>query len=549
MMMENLPALFGGWSMKDHLGIKQDVAALYLRLSKEDIDKISKGDDSESIKNQRLLLTDEAIKRGFIIGDVYSDEDYSGTDSSRPAFQRLIEDAKLKKFNIVLCKSQSRFTRDMAISEQYINGMFPLLGIRFISIVDHVDTDIKGNKKARQINALINEWYVEDLSENIKSVYRSKMRQGQFLGSFATYGYRKDENDRHRLVVDEEAAEVVRKIYQMYLDGYGTKTICDRLQEDGILTPTKYKESKGFHYKTPYSEKYSGKWSPTTVKHILSNESYIGTLIQGREKKVSYKSKKVVLAPKEEWVIIKDNHEPIISKEDFYKVQELLKLNRKCSQNAAQAGKFYPLAGKVKCKDCGSTMVRSGTKGTNANYLRCRLASKSASKECTNHNIKYSLLEEKILEALQGHVDDLLGSQPQLETITAQLIPEGGGRKKELEARIKKLYQEKENLSTSLRNCYIDKYSGEMDEDMFFRIKEEYSRKIKNINREIGAVEGKLSVFCSTPTTSQAAHDIIKKYATFTELTNEMAFDFIDYVEIGEKDEAGEQEITIHWKF
>ena len=166
--------------MKDHLGIKQDVAALYLRLSKEDIDKISKGDDSESIKNQRLLLTDEAIKRGFIIGNVYSDEDYSGTDSSRPAFLRLIEDAKLKKFNIVLCKSQSRFTRDMAVSEQYINGMFPLLGIRFISIVDHVDTDIKGNKKARQINALINEWYVEDLSDNIKSVYRSKCGRDNF---------------------------------------------------------------------------------------------------------------------------------------------------------------------------------------------------------------------------------------------------------------------------------------------------------------------------------------------------------------------------------
>ena len=147
--------------MVNYLEAKQNVAALYLRLSKEDIDKISKGDDSESIKNQRLLLTDEAIKRGFIIGNVYSDEDYSGTDSSRPAFLRLIEDAKLKKFNIVLCKSQSRFTRDMAVSEQYINGMFPLLGIRFISIVDHVDTDIKGNKKARQINALINEWYVK----------------------------------------------------------------------------------------------------------------------------------------------------------------------------------------------------------------------------------------------------------------------------------------------------------------------------------------------------------------------------------------------------
>ena len=535
--------------MVNYLEAKQNVAALYLRLSKEDIDKISKGDDSESIKNQRLLLTDEAIKRGFIIGNVYSDEDYSGTDSSRPAFLRLIEDAKLKKFNIVLCKSQSRFTRDMAVSEQYINGMFPLLGIRFISIVDHVDTDIKGNKKARQINALINEWYVEDLSDNIKSVYRSKMRQGQFLGSFAVYGYQKDKADKHKLVIDEDAAEVVREIFQLYLSGYGTKSICLHLQEKGILVPSQYKKSKGLNYKTPYDDRYNGMWSQSTVKRILSNESYIGTLIQGREKKISYKSKKVVLAPKEEWVVIKDNHEPIISKEDFYKVQELLKMNRKNPKKTAPMGKFYPLAGKVKCKDCRSTMVRSGTKGTNANYLRCRLASKSASRECTNHNIKYSLLEERILATLQEHVNDMIDNQPQLDDIAAQLVPMEGGRKKELEASIKKLYQEQEKLNTGLRNCYIDKYSGEMDEDMFLRIKEEYSRKIKSINQEIEITEGKLSVYCSNSQISQAAHDILKKYSTFTELTNEMAYDFIDFVEIGEKNEAGEQDVIIHWNF
>ena len=156
-----------------------DAAALYLRLSKEDIDKINGGDDSESIKNQRIMLTDEALKRGFMIADIYSDDDYSGTDSERPEFKRLIEDAKLKKFNVVLCKSQSRFTRDMEMAEKYINRIFPLLGIRFISVVDNIDTNIKGNKKARQINALINEWYVEDLSDNIRSVFRAKMQQGQ----------------------------------------------------------------------------------------------------------------------------------------------------------------------------------------------------------------------------------------------------------------------------------------------------------------------------------------------------------------------------------
>lgn len=237
------------------------------------------------------------------------------------------------------------------------------------------------------------------------------MRQGQFLGPFAVYGYCKDEADRHKLKIDEEAAAVVRKIFQYCLAGYGAQNICYKLQEEGILTPTAYKQSKGLRYHTPFGDEYAGKyqlWSTTTVKRLLTNEVYIGTLIQGREKKISYKSKKTVIAPKEEWVVIQENHEPIISKEEFYQVQEILKLRRKYSGASDQEGKLYPLAGKVKCRDCGNPMLRSGMKGTNGNYLRCRLANKSLSKECTTHNIKYMALEEKVLEALRQHISDIL---------------------------------------------------------------------------------------------------------------------------------------------
>lgn len=520
---------------------KTDVAALYLRLSKEDIDKISKGDDSESIRNQRLLLADEAAQRGFAVGEVYVDEDYSGTDGSRPAFQRLIADAKLKKFDVVLCKSQSRFTRDMEMSERYINGLFPMLGIRFISIIDHVDTAVKGNKKARQINALINEWYVEDLSENIKSVYRSKMRQGQFLGAFAVYGYQKDKADRHRLVIDEEAAEVVRKIFRYCLEGCGARAICYRLQAEGILTPTEYKKSKGLNFKTPYSDRYSGKWAQTTIKRILSNRVYIGTLIQGREKKLSYKSKKVVIAPEEEWVVIEDNHEPIIAKEDFYKVQELLRLRRH-SGNAAKDGRFYPLAGKVRCRDCGATMIRSGTKGTAGNYLRCRLASKSASKECSGHNIRYSLLEKEIREALQCHINEILDDETQMMEITAQIMSGREEREKSVAKQAGKLYQEKNQLEIGMRNLYMDKYAGKVDEEMFFQVKEGFDRKMKNVCEEIKSLEEKPADFCSREGRGAIS-------GMFAELTNEIVNDFIDYIEVGEKNECQEQEVIVHWNF
>ncbi|MBQ5673662.1 MAG: recombinase family protein, partial [Lachnospiraceae bacterium] len=256
--------------------------------------------------------------------------------------------------------------------EKYIHGLFPQWGIRFISIVDNADTDIKGNKKSRQINGLVNEWYLEDMSENIRSVLKNRRENGFHIGPSALYGYKKDPDNKGRLIIDEEAAEVVRKIFRYCLDGYGAQSICYKLQEEGILTPTEYKRSKGMKFYTPLqAERYSGKyrlWSVSTVKRILSNEMYIGTLVQGRERKISYKSKKVVVVPKNEWVMIPDCHEAIISKSDFYRAQEVLKLRRKCSAVSDGQKKPYPLAGKVLCKDCGNPLARSGKKNKNTNY-------------------------------------------------------------------------------------------------------------------------------------------------------------------------------------
>lgn len=533
-----------------NIGGGQNVAALYLRLSKEDIDKISRGDDSESIKNQRLLLEEEAKKRGFFICDVYSDDDFSGTSSKRPEFNRLIADAERGLFNVVLCKSQSRFTRDMEVAEKYINRIFPMMGIRFIGLVDHVDTDIKGNKKARQINALINEWYVEDLSENIRAVFRSKMRQGQFLGPYAAYGYKKAEDDKHKLVVDAEAATVVRKIFQYCIEGYGAKKICDKLWEEGIVPPSVYRKQNGGNYKNPQSEKYTLShclWGVTTVKKILSNEVYIGTLIQGKERKVSYKSDKVVAVPKEDWIVIQDNHEPIISKEDFYKVQEILRLRRKSSPYD-KGQKIYPLAGKVICKDCGSSMLRCGTKGTEANYLRCKLASKTNSEECSGHNIRYSVLEEKVLSEIQMHVDSILED----ETTMAELADTVVGKKNpifEWEKKIKELRREKEKIVLGLKSCYMDKYTGEIDEDLFLRMKIDFNIKGKRIDNELALAENKLLQYRGVAEMRDKGKEIVRRYTSFCELTNEIANDFIEYIEIGEKNAEKEQEVLVHWKF
>ena len=170
--------------------------AIYCRLSEEDKNKRCVEDDSESIRNQKAMLCEYVYKHNWELYDIYSDEDYAGTDRERPQFKKLLEDAENKKFDIVLCKTQSRFTRELELVEKYIHGLFPIWGIRFISIVDNADTENKGNKKARQINGLVNEWYLEDMSENIKSVLTSKRKKGEHIGSFALYGYKKDPNKK-----------------------------------------------------------------------------------------------------------------------------------------------------------------------------------------------------------------------------------------------------------------------------------------------------------------------------------------------------------------
>ncbi len=300
------------------------LAAIYCRLSKEDAGR-ENGTNSESIVNQRNLLIDYAMKHKFEIYDYYIDEDRSGLDRERPEFRRLIEDAKLGSFSVVLCKTQSRFTRDMELVEKYIHGLFPLWGIRFISVVETYDTAVKGNKKARQISGLVNEWYCEDLSENIKAVLHKKMQDGEFIGSFACYGYKKAPDNRHALEIEEETAQVVRDIFNMYLNGCGVKQIADILRLRQVLTPTAWKQSKGLLYINP-SAKQNGecyKWSTSTIKKILSNEAYIGTLIQGREQKISYKDKKMRAVPKRDWVCVQNHHEAIINKEVFEQVRQL----------------------------------------------------------------------------------------------------------------------------------------------------------------------------------------------------------------------------------
>ena len=251
--------------------------AIYCRLSEEDRNKKQETDDSNSIQNQKAMLLEYSIQQGWEVYNIYSDDNYTGSDRNRPEFKRLLDDAEAHKFDIVLCKSQSRFTRELELVEKYINGLFPIWGIRFISLVDNADTANKGNKKSRQINGLVNEWYLEDMSENIRAVLTNRRKNGFHIGAFALYGYQKDPKQKGHLIIDEEAAAIVREVFTLFSQGYGKTAIARMLNERGVPNPTEYKRQHGLRYQQPKCRN-STLWKYFAISDMLTNEIYIGNM-------------------------------------------------------------------------------------------------------------------------------------------------------------------------------------------------------------------------------------------------------------------------------
>lgn len=369
-------------------------AALYCRLSEEDRNKSRKEEDSQSIQNQKSMLLQYAFAQGWEIYDVYSDDDYAGADRRRPAFNRLLRDAREHRFDIILCKTQSRFTREVELVEKYIHGLFPLWGIRFVSIVDNADTAIRGNKKARQINALVNEWYLEDMSENIRSVLDNRRQNGLHIGSFALYGYQKDPLQKGHLLVDEEAAAIVHEVFTLFAQGYGKTAIARILNERGIPNPTEYKRQKGLRYRQP-GDQNSTLWSYSAIAHMLTNEIYTGTMVQGRYGSVSYKTKQNRPRPKELWYRVPRTHEAIIEPQLWEEVQHLISLRTR----SCPGGRPGLFARKAFCMYCGRSM-RSFKTADGRRYLGCPTRH-LASNACIGSFLSVNRLAETVLGELK----------------------------------------------------------------------------------------------------------------------------------------------------
>lgn len=523
------------------ISMKGNRAVLYLRLSKEDADKISKGDDSASIKNQRLLLTDYALSHEFQVVKVYSDDDESGLYDDRPDFEKMMMDAKLGEFDVIIAKTQSRFSRNMEHIEKYLHHDLPNLGVRFIGVVDGVDTDNEANKKSRQINGLVNEWYCEDLSKNIRSSFKAKMRNGQFLGSSCPYGYKKDPKNHNHLVVDEYAASVVRRIYRLYLSGYGKAKIGAILSSDGILIPTLYKkEVLKENYHNAKALDTTKTWPYQTIHTILNNETYLGHLIQNKVNTLSYKDKKKKKLPREKWIIVKNAHEAIIEPEVFAMVQKLQKTRTKSVEAIKANGVF---SGMLYCADCKHAMLRKYARRGNKGFTgyMCKTYKTQGKQFCSSHSIALHDLEKAVLSSVKCEARKILQEEEVEELKKMQVCRENERHDKMQLETLQKRIEQIERFKKKTYQNYMEELISKEDYKTYVT---EYETEIQDLQKQKVSICEKEDLQKELDTEHDEWVEAFKDYINVNNLTRDMVLELIEKIEVQE-----DGSITIYYKF
>lgn len=516
-----------------------DTVAIYIRLSKEDSDKGN--EESESIQNQRMILDNYAAKQGWSVYDRYIDEDWSGSDRGRPEFHRLINDAKTGKFNIVLVKTQSRFARDSKYIEDYVHNLFMEKGIRFVSVVDNIDTSQIGSKLNSRVHAIFDEEQLDLLSSNIRKSFEEKSKQGQFFGSMPPYGYKKDPHDKNHLVIDAEAAKVVRTIFEMTAAGHTYLEIAGYLNNRAYLIPSEYKRKQGYKVDGMYDRHMKlGKWTRDMVRTFLTNEVYRGTIINHKSTVVNFRTKKKRNLPKELHVKVENMHEAIIDEDLWNRVQELRKSRRKSGNG--KNGKKHPLSSTVFCGKCGSKMYKCKSGGIE--YFRCYRATSIG--ECDNNKrIRLDILEkiviDKINETLSMYINGEYLSKN--VTVTNRLENELSDcikRKNELE---KALDNSRENLKNLLK-AYTDHI---VDRSIYEEVQNDYLKEKEECQKRIEAVDTEIAEIKQSMLSREDKESILKKYTHIDELTIPIVQEFIDSIIIGEiSGQTGQRDIIIN---
>lgn len=504
-------------------------AIIYLRLSKEDGDK----EESYSISNQRDLAMDFIAAHSdisFVCEMV--DDGYTGSNFQRPSFQKMIDMISKGEIDCVIVKDLSRFARDYIGSGYYLEKLFPSMGVRFISINDNIDYKVDNSANTRLIMAfknVLNDSYIHDISVKIRSQFEIKRKKGEYIGAFVVYGYQKSAEDKHKLIIDKNAAEIVRSIFNQRMHGISANAIADKLNLFGVPSPSEHKKLCGSNFSANLQKKHEAKWSAKAVIRILTNEIYTGTLIQGKRSTINYKVKKVIEKDESEWSVIKNAHEPIIQQEQFDIVQNIMQHDTR-----VQTGKKEPylFSGFIECADCHSPMVRRTASGNGKQYIYYMCSTNKLSLGCSSHRVNEKTLYTSVLETISTYCNNVADLYDKLSEMSFETV-----RERQLE-RIEKAEKAANSEISDLKRTISvvqNRYTRNLE------TKEVCDEICRDIQSEINTLEKKIDRLQTEKTESIQEYrrntiwiKLFSKYGNISELNRSMLAYLIDRIYIYE---------------
>lgn len=509
-------------------------AAVYLRLSKEDGDVTDGGKTvSNSIANQEELVRDYLKSQDNIrVYSVYKDDGYSGVNFDRPMFQKMLEDIKSGAVNCVIVKDLSRFGRNYIESGRYIEKIFPMLGVRFIAVNDHYDSlsEDTGTEMIIPFKNLINDAYCRDISIKVRSHLDMKRKNGEYIGAFVAYGYRKDPEDKNRLIIDDYAAGVVRDVFDMKKKGMSHYSIAKKLNDDGILSPLEYMKSRGINLNTSFQRRSKSRWSHSSILRILQNEMYTGTLIQGKTGTPNYKIKVRSGKAEDAWVKIPDAHEAIIPKSDFRLVQDLLLRDTKI---APDEDMLYPFSGMIFCADCGAPMVRKPISSGGHRYVYYICSENKRDKSnCKPHRISEPVLENAVLQIVTDHIDNVLMIERALQVM--EEAPMTASNVLKYEERIRNKSEEVEKIKRRKLRLYEDLTDGILSNDEYELLREQYGLQIAKGEEAIKAFMNERQMILDKRTDQHQWIEEFISHKGLTKLSRNDVVHLIDRIEVAD---------------
>ena len=506
-------------------------AALYIRLSKEDE---SEG-PSESVSNQQSLLSEFVRQHSLRVYDTYIDDGWSGTSFDRPGFRRMIADIESGKVNMVITKDLSRLGRDYIMTGHYMERYFPEHRVRYISLLDGIDTGVDSTANdITPFRAIMNDMYAKDISRKISSVKHDKQRKGLFIGGKAVYGYRLHPTEKNRIVIDEDAAAIVRRVFGMALEGMSCRQIAVRLNAEGVPTPAAY---AGLTVANPGP--CTGLWSGERISDMLQNETYIGNMVQGRTRKISYKSKKCVRQDRRDWIVVEGTHEPIIDGETFDKVRMLLSSRRHTRSRTYD----FLLKGLIFCRECGHPLAainRKTAAGEDRLFFVCRTYQRfTGAGICTSHTVKEQTVTRAVMEKVREVCRDELRADrllPLARREAARVLAEADNGKE-----ISSLKAGLDSLTARMDQVYMDKLSGVLAEADFQRVyakikadRAVLERRLSRLDRPDRAPEDQDSL----------AKKLVERFLETASANRELLVSLIERVELTE-----DKQIIIKFRF